>query len=166
MRSSEQSNLSPPIDAPVILFDGVCNLCELSVQFVIANDRAGKFRFASLQSEIARRYLQQHDCDEDSLSSVILIEEGRVYRKSRAALRVAKCLDKAWPMLFYLFYWIPPLIADRVYDFIGARRYRWFGKKESCWIPNADLASRFLDSDGGASALPSPAAAESATGTR
>ena len=134
-------------DKRLILFDGVCNLCERSVQLVIRNDRAEKFCFASLQSPAAERILKQHQYAGEELDSVLLIEHGRLYRKSRAALRIARQMDGAWSMLFYLFYWIPPFLADPVYDFIGRRRYRWFGMKESCWIPEPSLQSRFLDTD-------------------
>lgn len=129
----------------VVLFDGVCNLCERSVQLVIRNDRAGRFRFASLQSDVAVRLLAKFGDDSEALSSVVLIEEGRLFRKSRAALRIARHMDAAWPALFYCFYWIPPFIADRIYDFIGNRRYRWFGKKTTCWVPSEPLRERFLD---------------------
>lgn len=134
-------------DRRLILFDGVCNLCERSVQLVIRNDRAENFRFASLQSPRAAGILRQHQYDGEELGSVLLIEQGRLYRKSRAALRIARQMDGTWPLLFYLFYWIPPFLADPVYDFIGRRRYRWFGMKESCWIPDESLRNRFLDVD-------------------
>lgn len=130
----------------VVLFDGICNLCERSVQLVIRNDRARRFRFASLQSTIAETLLAERGSnDAETLSSVILIESDRIYRKSRAALRIARHMDGAWPLLFYAFYWIPAVIADRVYDFIGNRRYRWFGRKEVCWVPAEHLAELFLD---------------------
>ena len=132
-------------DNPVILFDGVCNLCERTVQVVIRNDRKRLFRFASLQSGYAERLLEQYDYRQDELSSVLLVMDGVVYRKSRAALRIARHMDGAWPLFFYLFFLVPPPLADIVYDFIGNRRYRWFGKKEACWVPDEDLRSRFLD---------------------
>jgi predicted DCC family thiol-disulfide oxidoreductase YuxK len=130
---------------PIILFDGVCNLCERSVQFVIRNDRDARFRFASLQSPAAQRILAEFQYVEDELSSVLLIDNGQLYRKSRAALRIARQLDGAWPVLYYLFFWIPSFVSDVVYDFIGNRRYRWFGKKDECWLPHDDLRKRFLD---------------------
>jgi predicted DCC family thiol-disulfide oxidoreductase YuxK len=132
---------------PIVLFDGVCNLCERSVQFVIRNDRDAKFRMASLQSVPGQRLLAGFHYVEDELSSVLLIENGKLFRKSRAALRIARRLDGAWPLLYYLFFWIPPSISNLVYDFIGNRRYRWFGKKEECWLPTDKLRSRFLDDD-------------------
>lgn len=130
---------------PVILFDGVCNLCEWSVQLVIRNDRKSLFRFASLQSDYAQRLLGQHDYRHDELSSVLLVAEGVVYRKSRAALQIARRMDGAWPLFYYLFFLVPAALADLVYDFVGNRRYRWFGKKQVCWVPDEDLRSRFLD---------------------
>ena len=131
---------------PVILFDGVCNLCERSVQLVIRNDREGLFRFASLQSDYAQDLLQRFDYRSDELSSVLLIADEVLYRKSRAALHIARRMDGIWPLVYYLFFLVPPFIADLVYDFIGNRRYRWFGKKASCWVPDDDLRNRFLDS--------------------
>jgi predicted DCC family thiol-disulfide oxidoreductase YuxK len=145
MQSGRQQPRSRRVDPPVILFDGICNLCQKSVQFVIARDTQAQFRFASLQSDAGRRLLDQHAYSGDDLSSVILLEGGRPHRKSQAALRVVRRLDGLWPVLYYLFFWIPSGIADRVYDFIGARRYRWFGKKDRCWVPNDELRSRFLD---------------------
>lgn len=136
----------PDAERRIILFDGVCNLCERTVQLVIRNDRRSRFRFAPLQSAAGRRLLAEHDAgNAEGLSSVILIEGGRVYRKSRAALRIARRMDGAWPLLFYCCYWIPPFLANPIYDFIGSRRYRWFGRKESCWMPDDDLRERFLD---------------------
>lgn len=137
--------MSPYPDNPLILFDGVCNLCERSVRFVIRRDRKRQFRFASLQSDIGQELLRLYDYDYDALSSMLLIEDGKLHRRSRAALRIARRMDGAWPLFYYLFFWVPTFIADPVYDFIGARRYRWFGRKEECWIPDDDLRSRFLD---------------------
>lgn len=130
---------------PVILFDGVCNLCEWTVQLVIRNDRKRLFRFASLQSEDAQRVLEQYHYQHDGLSSVLLVTDGVVYRKSRAALQIARRMDGAWPLFYYLFFLVPAPLADLVYDFVGNRRYRWFGRKEACWVPDEDLRSRFLD---------------------
>jgi predicted DCC family thiol-disulfide oxidoreductase YuxK len=129
----------------VVLFDGVCNLCESTVRFIIQRDRHSRFRFASLQSGVARELMEPFDYDHDELSSVLLIEDGRLYRKARAGLRIAKRLDGAWPLFYYLFFWVPGFIANPVYDFIGARRYKWFGRKAECWVPTADLRARFLD---------------------
>ena len=135
---------------PVVLFDGVCNLCESTVRFIIARDARSQFRFASLQSDVAQELAAPFDYAPDELSSVLLIEDGRLYSKARAGLRIARRLDGAWPLFYYLFFWVPGFIADPVYDFVGNRRYRWFGRKEACWVPTDDLRARFLD-------FPSPA---------
>ncbi len=129
---------------PLILFDGICNLCESSVQFVIKHDKRARYRFASLQSDAAQRVLKEYAYDQEELGSVLLVADGRVYQKSRAALRIAKHLDGGWPILYYLFSWIPQGLADVVYDFIGNRRYQWFGKKDECWLPDEHLRQRFI----------------------
>ncbi|MGB5625286.1 MAG: DCC1-like thiol-disulfide oxidoreductase family protein [Woeseiaceae bacterium] len=129
----------------LVLFDGVCNLCESTVHFIIRRDREKDFRFASLQSAAAQEILARHDYDFDDLSSVLLLADGKVYRKSRAALQIIKHLDGGWPVLYYVLFWVPPFVADPIYDFIGNRRYRWFGMKSECWIPDDELRSRFID---------------------
>ena len=127
-------------DRPVILFDGVCNLCTGSVQFVIERDSRKQFRFASLQSPVAERLLGRRD----DLESMVLVEDGAIYRKSTAALRIARRLDGLWPLLSVLLL-IPRPLRDAVYDAIGRRRYRLFGRRAACWAPGAELAERFLD---------------------
>ena len=124
---------------PIVLFDGVCNLCTGSVRFVIARDSRRQFRFASLQSSVAERLLGRRD----TLESVVLVEDGRTYRKSTAALRIVRRLDGLWPLLSVLLV-IPRPLRDAVYDWIGARRYRWFGRTDACWTPQPELADRFL----------------------
>ena len=131
---------------PIILFDGVCHLCAGSVQFVIKRDPQQRFRFARLQSDVAQQLLAEYHATDHDLDSVILIYQGRLYRKSRAALHTALLLRRAWPMLG-LFLLIPRFIADPVYDYIGRHRYHWFGKKESCRLPESDQHWRFLDID-------------------
>lgn len=130
---------------PLILFDGVCNLCESSVHFIVRRDKNRQFRFASLQSAAAQKILSKHWYEFDELSSVLLITDDKVCRKSRAALKIVKRLDGAWPLLYYAFFWVPKFIADPIYDFIGKRRYQWFGMKDECWIPSDDLRQRFID---------------------
>lgn len=132
---------------PLLLFDGVCNLCESSVQFVIRHDCRAQFRFAPLQSHFADELLGKFGTPARDLTSMMLVEGGHLYFKSRAALRVARRLDRPWPVVFYLFSWVPRAIADRVYDFIGNRRYRWFGRKSECWVPDPTLRERFVDAD-------------------
>lgn len=126
--------------SPIILFDGVCNLCTSSVQFVIKRDSRKRFRFASLQSAAAERLLGARD----QLESMVLVADGKVHRKSTAALLIARRLDGAWPLLAMLLA-VPRPLRDAIYDWIGRRRYRLFGRREACWIPQAELAERFLD---------------------
>jgi predicted DCC family thiol-disulfide oxidoreductase YuxK len=127
----------------IILFDGVCNLCNSSVQFVIRHDKGAKFKFASLQSEFGQKILREEQLPVDDLRSFILIENGKVYTRSTAALRVAKKLGGAWPLL-YGFIIVPRFIRDAVYDLIARNRYKWFGKQEACWVPTPELKNRFL----------------------
>jgi predicted DCC family thiol-disulfide oxidoreductase YuxK len=129
---------------PVILFDGVCNLCTGSVRFVIERDSRKQFRFASLQSPVAEKLLGAQARDGDRLESVVLVVGARTYRKSTAALLIARRLDGLWPLLSVLLA-IPRPVRDAVYDWIGRRRYRMFGKRDVCWKPQPELADRFLD---------------------
>lgn len=143
------TNLEPGEDR-VILFDGVCNLCNSSVNFIIDRDRAGVFKFAALQSAAAKPYLTSAGKDErrdaELLQSVVLYEKGVLYTKSDAALRIARQLDGAWP-IFYVFMVMPRFIRDSAYDVIARNRYRWFGKRDACRMPAAGLRQRFLDSE-------------------
>lgn len=131
---------------PVILFDGVCHLCTGSVRFVIKRDQQQRFRFARLQSGVAQQLLSEHQVTNNALDSVVLIYRGRVYRKSRAALRTLLLLNGAWPVMG-VFLLVPRFIADPLYDYIGRHRYRWFGKMDACWLPETDQRWRFLDVD-------------------
>lgn len=131
--------------AAIILFDGVCNLCERSVQTVLKYDRQGYFHFASLQSDAGRKLLQQFGLPADELKSFVLIENGKAFTRSTAALRVAGKLGGPWKLL-YPFIVLPAFLRNAVYDLIAANRYRWFGKKEACWLPKPEWTSRFLDS--------------------
>jgi predicted DCC family thiol-disulfide oxidoreductase YuxK len=128
---------------PVILFDGVCNFCNSSVQFVIKRDPKQQFRFASLQSEFGQQMLAQHQLPQNDFNSFILLQEGNIYTKSTAALKVAKQLSGLWPML-YGFIIIPPFIRNAVYGFIAQNRYRWFGKREACMLPSPQQRNLFL----------------------
>ena len=129
---------------PVILFDGVCNLCTGSVRFVIERDARKQFRFASLQSPVAEKLLGAQGRDGDRLESVVLVVGERTYRKSTAALLIARRLDGLWPVLA-VFLLVPRPLRDAVYGWIGKRRYRLFGKRDACWRPQPELAERFLD---------------------
>jgi predicted DCC family thiol-disulfide oxidoreductase YuxK len=138
--------LTSPAEAGrlVILFDGVCNLCTGSVRFVIERDSRKQFRFASLQSPVAEKLLGPQRNEADRLESVVLVVGERIYRKSSAALLIARRLDGLWPLLSVLLA-IPRPVRDAVYDWIGRRRYRMFGKRDVCWTPQPELADRFLD---------------------
>ncbi|MEH7072717.1 thiol-disulfide oxidoreductase DCC family protein [Neobacillus drentensis] len=127
----------------IVLFDGVCNLCNSSVQFIIKRDSSGYFKFASLQSETGQELLKKHGLSHE-LKSFILIENDQVYVKSSAALRVCSRLDGAW-RIFTISRFLPLIFRDFLYDIIAKNRYKWFGKKESCMLPLPEWKSRFLD---------------------
>ena len=132
-----------PIKSPVILFDGVCNLCNQSVQFVINHDRSSRFRFAALQSSFGQEQLAKHGFDTGKLQSIVLLDGNKVYDRSRAALEIAKGLSGLWPLM-YVFVVVPPFIRNFVYDWISRNRYRWFGRTDECMIPTPDLKARFI----------------------
>ena len=127
----------------IILFDGVCNLCNGAVNFVIKRDPRNVFKFTPLQEKKGVLLLKKHAVDSRKLDSIVLIENGNVYIKSSAALRIAKKLSGLWPLFFVLLI-IPSFIRDGVYDFIAKNRYKWFGKKEQCMIPTPGFREKFL----------------------
>jgi predicted DCC family thiol-disulfide oxidoreductase YuxK len=129
---------------PVVLFDGVCNLCNTAVQLIIKRDKKKLFRFASLQSEAGRALMKEYNFPAGELNSFILIDNGKAYSKSTAALKVAKKLSGIWPLL-YTFMVIPKIFRDSIYGWVGRNRYKWFGKKEECMIPTPELKARFLN---------------------
>jgi predicted DCC family thiol-disulfide oxidoreductase YuxK len=135
--------MPPPAETSVVLFDGVCNLCNGAVQFILKRDPRGRFRFASLQSAAAARLLPGPGASA-GLESVVLIEGGRTYERSTAALRIARGLRWPWPLAGAAMV-IPRPLRDWAYDIIAARRYRWFGRRDSCMIPTPDVAHRFLE---------------------
>jgi predicted DCC family thiol-disulfide oxidoreductase YuxK len=135
---------SPAAGHALVLFDGVCNLCNGSVQFIIDRDPRGYFTFAALQSEAAAPALSRCGRDPEMLDSIVLVEEGRCFTRSTAALRIARRLSGLWPA-FYLGIVIPRVLRDMLYDLIARHRYRWFGRTESCRIPTPELRARFLD---------------------
>jgi len=138
------------IDAPVpegkslLLFDGVCNLCNGFVQFLIKRDPDARFVFASLQSELGQSILKQIGLPTRELKSVILVRNDRVYTRSDVPLQVSRHMKGLWPLL-YAFVIIPGPLRDAIYDWIARNRYHWFGKKEQCMIPTPELKERFLD---------------------
>lgn len=130
-------------DKAIILFDGVCNLCNSSVNFVIEHDKKNHFLFAPLQSEIGKILLEKHGIDSSKTDSFILIENGKAFAKSSAALRTAKYLNRLYPLL-YLLLIVPSFIRNGVYDYIAKNRYKWFGRTESCMVPTLELKSKFI----------------------
>ena len=135
----------PPLDPPgaIVVFDGVCVFCSGGVRFLLPRDRAGRFLFATMQSETGRRLLAGHGIDPDDPVSFLLVEGGRAFTDSSAALRILTLLG-GWWRLAGVFYAVPRPLRDAVYRFVARRRYRWFGRRESCFVPTADTADRFL----------------------
>jgi predicted DCC family thiol-disulfide oxidoreductase YuxK len=140
-----KSSVIPPWaeEKSILLFDGVCNLCNGSVQFVIKRDPKGKFLYAPLQSEVGQALLEQYDLPVETMNSVVLVENGKVYTRSDAPLQVARGLGGLWPITA-IFFLVPRFIRDGIYDWIARNRYRWFGKREACMIPTPELKQRFL----------------------
>jgi predicted DCC family thiol-disulfide oxidoreductase YuxK len=132
------------IDGKVILFDGVCNFCNSSVNFIIDNDKQNVFRFASLQSDFGQKSLKQFNLPTDILSTLILISDNKYFTKTTAALKIAK--DLSFPYnLSYVFIIVPPFIRNIFYNIISRNRYKWFGKKDSCRIPSASERAKFIE---------------------
>ena len=130
-------------DQPIIIFDGVCNLCEYSVQFIIKYDRQATFKFVSAQSERGKVLQRIHGVDTLQDGTVIFLKDDHVYVKSDAAVEIAKDLDGLWRFLYY-FKCIPKPARDSIYSIISKYRYRWFGKQSECLLPNDNIKERFL----------------------
>lgn len=127
----------------IILFDGVCNLCNSTVQKIIENDDKNQFKFASLQSEFGQKFLQKNDLSTEEFNSIILVEGENFYTRSDAALRIGKELKGIYKLSGILFVF-PKFIRNAVYDWISRNRYKWFGKQESCWLPTPELQQKFI----------------------
>jgi predicted DCC family thiol-disulfide oxidoreductase YuxK len=132
-----------PEAGPILLFDGVCNLCHAAVRFVLRRDREAVFRFAPLDSEFGRRLTAGGFPDGDPPDSVILVEDGQLHVRSEAALRIARRLGGPWSALRVLRL-LPRSLRDRMYDTVARNRYRWFGRMDACPRPDARLRDRFL----------------------
>ena len=132
------------LNNPVVLFDGVCNLCSATVRFLIRHDPKKKLHFASLQSSFGKKILQQFGLESTRLNSFIFLENERIYTSSAGALRLTRYLNHLWPLLTIL-YIIPPFIRNGVYRWISRNRYKWFGKKEVCWTPAPELKDLFIE---------------------
>jgi predicted DCC family thiol-disulfide oxidoreductase YuxK len=137
--------LNLPPNKKIILFDGVCNLCDSAVQFVIEHDKNDVFRFVTLQSELGQQILKHIGINPINIDSVILYEPGiAYYYKSSAGIEIAKSLGGFWH-LGTIFRIIPTGIRNQLYDYVAKNRYKWYGKKETCWIPTEELKSKFLN---------------------
>lgn len=128
---------------PLVLFDGVCNLCNASVRFIIDRDPEGVFCFAPLQSDVGQAWVARHHAEADPADSVVLIDADGYHTRSTAALRIARRLSLPWRLL-YGFVVVPRPLRDALYAFIARNRYRWFGREETCRLPTPDEQARFL----------------------
>lgn len=127
----------------IILFDGICNLCNGTVRFLLKRDRRGVFRFASLQSDAGKNLLYQFHISEEKMNTLFYIRNTYCFRQSTAILEILNDLGGGWKLLYPL-KWIPSFIRDHVYNIIAANRYKLFGKKSSCMIPSPKIKDRFL----------------------
>ena len=128
---------------PVVIFDGVCNFCNSSVNFIMDRDRQGQIRYTPNQSDSGRDLLTQHGRNPDEVETLYLIEDGKLYDQSSAVLRISRYLRFPWNLGYALII-IPRFLRNGVYRFIARNRYRWFGKREACRIPSAEERARFL----------------------
>ena len=133
-----------PRGKKVILFDGVCNVCDGFVQFILKRDKKAEYYFASLQSDIAKQLMEKHNVQVEELSTVVLINGNQVYTHSDVPLVVAKSLGGIYP-LFSIFKVLPKGFRNKIYDWVARNRYKLFGKKEACMLPKPEWHSRFLD---------------------
>lgn len=131
-------------DQHIILFDGICNLCNSAVKFVLKRDKNSVFKFASLQSDVAKKLLSKTHVSNMDAGTFVLIENGKTYIRSTAALKVCKHLSGLWPFMT-LFMVVPKFIRDWVYNLISKNRYRWFGKQDACMIPSPEVKDKFLN---------------------
>ena len=130
-------------ERPILFFDGVCNFCNSTVNFIIRHDKKELFLFAALQSDKGRELLRHIKHNEALPQSVILSYKGNIYEKSDAVLQTARLLGGAWTFIL-AGYILPQFMRDGIYDFIAKRRYRWFGKRETCMVPSSSVRARFL----------------------
>jgi predicted DCC family thiol-disulfide oxidoreductase YuxK len=128
----------------IILFDGICNFCNASVQFVLKRDKEGYFRFASQQSEAGQELIHRYGLDKVKNDSIFFIEDGKAYIRSMASLRIARKIPGFWKV-FYVFRYVPSFLRDGIYDLIARNRYHIFGKRDTCMVPKAEWRDRFLE---------------------
>ena len=127
----------------MLLFDGVCNLCNASVQWILKRDRKGVFKFAALQSDTGQMLLRQFGLSEKNFDTVVLVTDGRIFTRSDAALEIVQRIGGVWSLLA-VFKIIPRSIRDTIYDWVARYRYRWFGKSEECMLPRPEWRERFV----------------------
>jgi predicted DCC family thiol-disulfide oxidoreductase YuxK len=132
------------VQKDILLFDGVCNLCNSSINFVIDHDPSEKFKFAALQSEFGQKKLKELNLDPKDFDSIVLLSNNQIHVKSTAALKVAKELTGGWPML-YAFIIVPPFIRHAVYNLIAKNRYKIWGRTDQCRVPTPELKQRFIE---------------------
>ncbi|GHN03145.1 hypothetical protein WSM22_46340 [Cytophagales bacterium WSM2-2] len=130
-----------PVDQ-IVLFDGVCNLCSSSVQFILRHNKKQNLRFASLQSDYGQQQLKNFQMPSE-LKTILFVKGDKVFVRSSAILEICRELDGLYPVL-YVYKVIPPFIRDGIYDFIARHRYQWFGKKNECWLPTPEFTRRFI----------------------
>lgn len=138
----------PDASRSIVLFDGVCNLCNASVNFIIDRDPKGRFQFAALQWPSGRALMQACGRDPHALDTLVLVEGSRCYTHSTAALRIARRLSGGWPLLAVLLA-LPRALRDPAYRLVSRQRYTWFGKQDACRLPTPELRSRFLGEEAG-----------------
>ena len=128
----------------IVLFDGVCNLCNRSIQQLIRLDKKNQFVYGSLQGSTATKLFETLHLPPGKFDSIVFIDNGQVFSKSTAVLRISWYLGGGWK-LFYVFSLLPKFLRDPVYNLIAKNRYKWFGKKQACWLPTPELKNLFLD---------------------
>lgn len=133
-----------PSEHPILLFDGVCNLCAGAVRFAIVRDREARLRFTPLQSPLGQELLRRHGYEPGAVETVVLIDAAGAHDRSTAALRLLRHLPPPWRWIGPPLLLLPRRLRDAVYDFVARHRYRWFGRRDACLVPTPELRSRFL----------------------
>lgn len=129
---------------PIVFFDGVCNLCNRSVDFILKRDSKKIFRFVSLQSKIANDLLEMEGVYAQNMRTIILLKNGKIFYRSSAILEIVRQLTAPWPLL-YVFKLVPRFVRDGLYNLVSKNRYSWFGKRDTCRVPSIDERARFLE---------------------
>jgi predicted DCC family thiol-disulfide oxidoreductase YuxK len=133
----------PASDAPILLFDGVCNLCNASVQWILNRDHKGQFRFAALQSATGQQFLLRHGLSAKDFNTAVVVDGEQIFLRSDAALEIVRRLGGFWRLL-YIFKIVPRPLRNAVYNLVARNRYRWFGHREECMLPRPEWKERFL----------------------